>query len=157
MGRTTALRRELKRRFYPFAENRGFVVDTSGGPGFIVFRRFGPTSIDVFDIQWEKYGTPRFVVNFGQCEPDGVVHFGESIASSEVLPSMSNARGRLQPNPRYGGTTRRWFCQDRDLLSRVVLRRPDRPAADVVDELIALFPEMDRWFQRRERAPHLQL
>lgn len=67
MGKTTDLRRELKRTFYPYVTKSGFHIDKSTGPHSIVFRRFGPGHIDAFDIQWTKYG---------QVPSAGVTHFG---------------------------------------------------------------------------------
>jgi hypothetical protein len=45
MGRTTELRRELKRRFYPLAAALGFQIDNSFGPFGVDFRRFIPTQV----------------------------------------------------------------------------------------------------------------
>ena len=65
MGRTTDLRREMKRRFFPAMIDSGFSVDMRNAPSFVDFRRITPDAIQAFDIQWEKYGRPRFVINFG--------------------------------------------------------------------------------------------
>jgi hypothetical protein len=156
LGRTTNLRRELKRRFYPLAKRRGFVIDLSGGPDSTDFRRMAQDGVDVFDIQWEKYGRPRFVVNFGKCPPHGVLHLGQVVPPEKLLSYMGPAVGRLQPG-QSGSTTRSWFCQDPPLLQRALLRRPDRPATEVIDQLIELFTEMDVWFQTGEAGPHLRL
>lgn len=155
MGRTTDLRRELKRRFYPFAAGRGFVVDTSSGPSSVDFRRFTATHVDVFDLQWEKYGRPRFVLNFGKASASGVTHFGETVLPEKVLSYMGPQSGRLRPGG--GAGTSSWFCQDRPFFRRVVLRQADQPAANVVDLLLALFPEVDEWFKHGRLGPHMKL
>lgn len=88
MGKTTHLRRELKARFYPFFAARGFVLDTTHAPFSVDFRRITAGGVDVFDLQWDKSGQPRFVVNFGHCPADGVVHHGEQVAPDKVLAYM---------------------------------------------------------------------
>lgn len=153
MGNTTALRRELKKRFYPFVADQKFEIDRTSSPFSIDFRRSTAEGVDVFDIQWEKSGSPRFVVNFGHCPSSGVIHFGEPVAPDKVLSYMGSSSGRLQPGK--GSSTRSWFCQDRSFFHRVVLRRPPRPAAAVVDELLSLFPELQEWFTRRRLGPHM--
>lgn len=155
MGKTTDLRRELKRRFYPFAAEHGFQIDTSPGPSGVDFRRFRAEGIDVFNLQWEKYGRPRFIVNFGQCPPDGATHFGERIAPDKVQVYMGSASGRLYANK--SAETRSWFCQDHGFFRRVLLRQRDRPAAEVVDELLCRYQELEEWFQHRRIGLHLRM
>lgn len=153
MGRTTELRRELKKRFYPFAAEQGFQIDTTPGPFSVDFRRITNERIDVFNLQWDKYGKPRFVVNFGQCPPAGAVHHGEHVASERVLHYMGSTSGRLYAN--LCQEPRSWFCQERSFLRRVLLRQRDRPAAEVVDELLCRFPEPDNWFRNQCMGPHM--
>jgi hypothetical protein len=155
MGRTTELRRELKRRFYPVAERHGFILDMQSAPFGIDFRRISPASVDVFDLQWEKYGRPRFVVNFGKCPGGGATHLGERFPPDRVLSYMGPVHGRLQPGS--GTRTTSWFSQDRPLLQQLLLRRGNRSPAAVVDSLLTLFPELEEWFQRGAVGPHLRL
>jgi hypothetical protein len=154
MGRTTELRRELKHRFYPVAAALGFQIDNSFGPFGVDFRRFTPTHLDIFDLQWEKSGHPRFVLNFGRTPADGVIHHGEQVPPERVLSYMGSA-GRLQPGTR--ASTSSWFRQDPVFFQRVVLRQTDRPAAEVVDELLSLFPELIEWFDHGRLGPHMKL
>ncbi|GGY45684.1 hypothetical protein [Pseudoduganella albidiflava] len=153
MGKTTDLRRELKKRFYPFAISQGFQVDTTHSPFNVDFRRVMAEGIDVFGLQWEKYGKPRFVVNFGHCSASGVIHHGERVPPDKVLPYMGSSSGRLQP--RKGSGTHCWFSQDRSFFRRVVLQQKPRSAACVVDELLDLFPELQEWFRHRRMGPHM--
>ena len=155
MGRTTELRRELKRRFYPFVAGHGFQVDTKYGPIGTDFRRITSTCVDVFDIQWEKYGRPRFVLNFGKTPADGVMHFDEQVPPEKVLSYMGAQSGRLQP--RRGPSANSWFRQDPTFFRRVLLRQPDRHPTDVVDELLVLFPELEEWFKNGQVGPHMSL
>ncbi len=153
MGPTTELRREIKRRFYPLAEHHGFSIDKTATPFGLDFRRITPACVDVFNLQWEKYGRPRFVLNFGQCPGGGATHYGEHFPPEQVLSYMGAKHGRLQPG--RGSHTTSWFSQDRPFFQRVLLWRKKRPAAEVVDSLIALFPELEEWFRHGTEGPHL--
>lgn len=153
MGKTTELRREIKKRFYPLVAEHGFEIDVTRSPFGVDFRRSTAERIDVFDLQWEKYGRPRVVVNFGQCPPSGALHLGEQVPPKKVLSYMGSSSGRLQAQK--GSGTRAWFCQDRSFVRRVLLRHQPRPAAHVVDELLCLFPEMEEWFQHQRLGLHM--
>ncbi len=97
MGNTTELRREIKRTFLPFAEARGFNIDQRYSPQFFEFRRIIAGELHLFDIQWEKYGKRRFVVNFGKCPADGVAFNGEMLSPDQLSPAHCSVKGRLQP------------------------------------------------------------
>jgi hypothetical protein len=153
MGKTTDLRRELKNRFYPFAAEHGFQIDMAHSPFSVEFRRVTAERTDVFDLQWEKYGRPRFVVNFGHCSKSDAVHLDEEVTPDMTLSCDASTSGRLKP--RKGSGTNAWFRQDRSFFRRVVLRHQPRPAAHVVDELLSLFPELEGWFQHKRVGPHM--
>jgi len=153
MGNTTDLRRELKKRFYPFVAERGFQIDTANAPFGIDFRRITPDGINVFDLQWEKSGRSRFVVNFGHCPTGDIIHLGEQVLPGKVLSYMGTSSGRLQPVK--GSGTGSWFRQDASFFRRVMLRQQPREAAEVVDELLGLFQELDEWFRNRHVGPHI--
>jgi hypothetical protein len=133
MGRTTELRRELRKRFIPLATSKGFALSEANAPFSWEFRRVVGGDEQSFDIQWEKYGRPRFVVNFssrGRC-------------------------GRLQPGSGTG--TSSWFRQDPTILDRLLLRAALRAPAEVVDELIALFSELEQFFSEGLVGKHVRL
>ena len=132
MGKTSELRAEIKRTFVPFAVQRGFVLDQNNAPTFLEFRREAQGTSQYFDIQWEKYGLPRFVVNFGTKE-----------------------RGRLQP--RTGALTSSWFRQDRPFLQRIFSANKLYPASQIVSELVKLFPELEEYWVSGKVGPHLRI
>ena len=155
MGVTTELRRAVKARFFPYLLARGFVADLRNQPSATVFRRPVGSRVQVIGIQWEKYGKPRFAVHFGTC-PAGGLHLQEGVCSSEdVLPTWCPDTGSLQPHS--GVSSRAWFRQDSTLMRRLLghpaLRAPD----DVVDQLITLFPEVERYWTNGEVGPHVRL
>ena len=114
MGRTTELRREIKRRFFPAMTAKGFSTDMRYAPFFVGCRRMTPQGIHVCDIQWDKYGRPRFVINFGKCSLAGVICHGQPVRPEDVTASETPLRGRLAPGRH--STVGGWFRQDRPLI-----------------------------------------
>ena len=155
MGTTTEIRREIKQRFIPFALERGFVLDQKHAPTFLEFRRQTGEVAHLFDVQWEKYGRPRFVVNFGTCPIEGLRVQEKTIPVAEVMASWVPDRGRLQP--RKGTSSSAWFRQDRPLLVRLVSSMKVVPAFQVVDRLLALFPELEDYWANGRVGPHMTI
>ncbi|TAL37220.1 MAG: hypothetical protein EPN97_05670 [Alphaproteobacteria bacterium] len=152
MSDTTALRDEIKKTFFPFAAEKGF-SRSKGSSLFYTFRKITPEGGYVFDIQFEKYHRPRFVVNLGSCGPAGVDFAGRKVAISDMQPSDTANFARLKP--RTGGSTRSWFCQDRGLLkSLLTFRRLDDPAVTVAS-FIGLFGEAEDYLYNNVKGPHI--
>jgi hypothetical protein len=157
MGRTTALRREIKRTFIPYLVAKGFSCDMRGAPAFFTFRKIDSHAVYVCDIQWEKYGRPRFVVNFGMCSPEGVIFYGHHIPPADVEPSHTPESGRLHPKTRPSYGTGDWFRQDLPLSKRIVSFSRLSDPAEVVAKLIALFGEVEAYWEAGRVGPHLRL
>lgn len=155
MGITTGLRRELKARFFLYASARGFAVDQRLQPGSTVFRRRVGDRIEIFALQWHKYGKPRFAVHFGTCEADGLHANGTRFSAEDTLPTWCVDVGTLQS--RKGFARDSWFRQDSTLLQRLRGHPPSRAASEVVDELMELFPEIERYWQSGEVGCHLRM
>ena len=155
MGRTTPLRQAIKARFVPHLRDKGFSPDMRHAPQFLTFRRIDPVSVCVCDIQWEKYGRPRFVLNFGQCSASGVTVRGERVAPTDVFPSLTPKTGRLAPG--RARTTAGWFRQDRPLVERLVSWSRLYPADEVVSRLIALFAEVEEFWKSGATGSHIRL
>ena len=155
MGPTTELRRHLKSTFYPFAEARGFRLDNRHAPTITRFRRPTSDAVHLFELQWEKYGRPRFVVNFGACPPSGLQLEGRQLAPEELFVGWLPGNGRLQPLKGTGSGS--WFRQDKPWLGRLLSGARLRPAAEVVEELLELFPEVERYWNEGRRSEHLYL
>ena len=154
MGRTTELRRALKERFVPYAVDRGFVVDERRQPGSTVFRRSENHRVDMFEVQWEKYGKPRFAVHFGTCPADGL-RVNEAVhAAPDALPTWCPDAGSLQP--RRGAGSRSWFRQDSTIVERLLGRPALRAPGDVVNQLLALFAELERYWRSGDAGPHMR-
>jgi hypothetical protein len=54
-------------------------------------------------------------------------------------------------------SSRAWFRQDSTWLQRLIGQPALRPAADVLDELIALFAELERYWTNGAVGPHMRL
>ena len=96
MGFTTGLRREVKTRSIPFVTDSGFGVQLHSMPQSMVFRRTVGEVTHIFELQWEKYGRPRFAVNFGTCPNRGVSVAGQSLEDPELEAYRRN--GRIGPH-----------------------------------------------------------
>ncbi len=155
MGQTTELRRAIKRSFAPEMTRKGFVVDSRDMPQCSTFRCCTADDVRVCDIQWDKRGRPRFVVNFGSCGPKGVICHGQAVEAADVFPSQTPLAGRLGPRSASRGES--WFGQDRSWLASLFLQLRFLSAEEVVAELLRLFPEVERYWSTGEVGPHLRM
>ncbi|MEQ1517262.1 MAG: hypothetical protein ABL931_12325 [Usitatibacteraceae bacterium] len=153
MGTTTALRREIKSRFVPHVEQDGFRLDEREAPTFWIFRRATDNAAQVFSIQWEKYGRPRFRLDFGSCPIEGLTFRGEHFDWSNMHPHWLQDVSTLKPSS--GFFTGTWFRQDRGLLSRLFAGSL-RPPSEVVDDLLALYSEVETYWRSRSVGKHIR-
>lgn len=155
MGNTTEMRKEIKQIFIPFALGKGFVLDQRNAPTFLEFRRKTASGIQLFDIQWDKYGRPRFTVNFGTCPLEGLMMNGKKILPEEVVAGWLSEHGRLQPGK--GTSTASWFRQDKPFIQRLLSRSKTYPASHVVSQLVGFFPELEAYWATGAVGVHLRL
>jgi hypothetical protein len=155
MGRTTQLRRAIKKTFVPYLRDRGFSVDMRRAPVSLTFRKIDADTVYVCDIQWEDYGIPRFIVNFGKCSSLGVIVLGEKVMPGNIYPECTPESGRLQPG--RSRTTAGWFRQDRPFVERLISRSKLRSPEQVLAQLMALFAEVENFWQSGTLGPHLHL
>jgi hypothetical protein len=138
MGRTTDLRQAVKRDFVPFLRDKGFTLDMSDAPRLYRFRKIDSDVVLECNVQWEKYGSPRFILNFSKRGSKGLI-----------------ASGRLGPSQRR--TLAGWFRQDRPWPSRLISFSKLYPAEQVVARLIALFGEVEAYWKSGTVGPHMRL
>jgi hypothetical protein len=138
MGRTTALREAIKRDFVQFLRDKGFVLDMQDAPRLYTFRKTHSDVVLECSVQWEKYGSPRFVLNFSKRGPEGLI-----------------TSGRLAPSK--GRWTEGWFRQDRSWFEKLFSFSKFRPAEQVVAQLVALFGEVEDCWASQKIGPHIQL
>ena len=119
MGKTTPLRQALKRTFFPYLVGKGFSTDMRHAPDFFAFRRVDGLRLLLCEIQWDKYGGPRFAINFGVCSAHGVEFYGEHVPAADVIASQASQWGRLLPGNH--ATTRGGFAKIGRLCSGFLL------------------------------------
>ncbi len=143
MSRSQPLRDALKRQFYPFAQEQGFVRGKATSL-FVPFERVVDGKVQFFEIQWDKSHRPRFVINFG-----------ERLMSQPVALEPYPITGRLQ---RWRGSTiRTWFQLSKPWYG--ILRtfswnyQPD----EVASQLLDCFPELEAWWSSKQEGPHIRI
>ena len=109
------------------------------------FRRVADGSVHLFDIQFEKYGLPRFVVNFGECSTAGVKVLDKYVPAESIFAADTPVFGRLQPG--RGASTRSWFRQDPSFVQRLIGKGDGNAPTEVVEKLMSLFPQIERFWQ----------
>lgn len=154
MSRAADLRSELRRVFVPRAQSLGFALDRRHAAGGLAFRREREGAAHLFEIRFDKYQRPRFVVDFGLCWKAGVIAYGRHIPFEEVRAADCAAGGRLQPG--RGTGTRSWFRADSTLLQRVLPERLRPTPASAVQQLIALFEELEAYWETGAVGRHLR-
>lgn len=87
------LREAVRREFYPFAAERGFVRIKSSNSVYTTFRKTEEGATYEFEIQWDKFRRSYFVLNFSA--PEG------------LLLRSRTKDGRLQR--KRGGPLSCWF------------------------------------------------
>lgn len=156
MGTTTELRRELKRTFLPFMATKGFVLDQRHAPHFMDFRRAAGDRVQFLEIQWEKYGKPRFKVSVGEVSSKGTVCHGDHIDAKDVGPGQAPQYSCLYPQG-DGSSTRHWFRQDRALLAALIHRSRLYPPEAPIGQLIDLFHEAEAYWVSGKVGEHMRL
>ncbi|HTM33202.1 MAG TPA: DUF4304 domain-containing protein [Vicinamibacterales bacterium] len=144
MGLTTPLRRELKQRFFPLLGEKGFIQDDRDAPHTIHFRRPAGDVVHLLEVQWDKYGGPTFVINFGTCPAGGLNTPNGQFPVEQVYTGWLRESGRLQP--KRGRGTSSWFSQKKPWLRRIFAKQEFRPPDEVVGELLALFPQVETYW-----------
>src|SRR5262249_15893351 len=121
---------------------------------FAPFRRRRGDKVHVFDVQWDKYGAPRFVINFGEAPSSGVEIRGKHIPADD-LETYHCLVGRLQR--RRGGSLGTGFELRGALSDAVSSLRWNYQPEEVVAQVIACFTELEAWWQTRREGPHVYI
>lgn len=156
MGKTTDLRNELRRVFFPFMKEKGFAAVKGGSPLFMEFRKTDAHRTYLLDIQWDKYQRPRFVINFAHCDNSGVTFAGKHIPAESVLIGQTPVMGRLYQGKRRSLTREgNWFRQDVPILKRLLVLSASYPATQVVEHLMKVIPEVEHYWGSGEVGKHM--
>jgi hypothetical protein len=138
------LARGFMRNPLPEKEREGAEIQAAFPFGCM--KRARDSELEIFEIQFDKHGSPRFVINVGKVPPEGVSlpwgHFGQNEIGVSGLPNAS----RLYSVAKWS----QWFSLGwfaRDYKTR---------AANVVSRVITLYPEVESWFASGSIGPHMR-
>lgn len=146
------LREELSKRFIPYLRSKGFerAEESAKADGRSTFpfgtlmRKHG-TTLDIIEIQFDKYSRPKFMINFRK-DPPEILKEGRS--KSRSLKWSEAEAFRLHPRPNSAA----WFTM------RTVfgLRSSESCSKEIVDHLMNLLPEIESWFNDGNMGKHLR-
>lgn len=101
--------------------------------------------LELVEIQFDKHGAPRFILNFGIVPEGGVTlpwgHFGPAEVGASSLPRACRLYSRR--------LLLKWFGLG--LFPRDIRRRATKSALRAT----SLIPEVLRWFETSEMGPHI--
>ena len=127
-------------------EKRSREVNFSFPFGYM--RRAKGADLELLEIQLDKHGAARFVLNFGIVSPEGAdvpwKHFEQNEARVSALPEwyrLHSCRGCMK------WFSPSWITLSSDEISRIT---------KAVDHAVALFPEIECWFATRTVGPHMR-
>lgn len=141
------LRDQLTKHFIPELRQRGFSGPTSiGGNGLMhIFSRPSGDGTQVLSLQFDKWQTPRFVLNL-HIEPPGGM---ESLIGS----GLTFIQGRVSPS--RGVSTGAWFRADRPWWQRLVGISSTREQ-QAVSAAIATLDEIEQWWQSQAQSRNIR-
>ena len=137
------LRDQLTKHFIPALRQRGFTgPDTISGNSLLhTFCRRSGDSAHVLSVQFDKWQTPRFVLNL-HIEPPGGMD--ALIGSGHTF-----IQGRV--SPRRGVSTGAWFRADRPWWQRLIGISSTREH-EAVSAAISTLDEVDQWWQSQSES-----
>lgn len=152
VSRATRLRDVVKTTLYPFAESRGFIRGRSRNSRLVTFRRSGPGTMQLFDVQWEKYGGASFVLRFGECPSSGIdmIDIGH-VSAEEARAGWCFQGGSLQREQGPFG----WFKLRKPLVKAIATLQWCYSPEEVVGQVIEYFDEVEQWWRDKKEGPHL--
>jgi len=155
--RTQQLRDAVKRLLIPYILSRGFQEDKREifkpdpyGHLRRRFMRWNGKTLELLNIQFDKHGWPKFVLNFGIVPPEGVNTPFEYVKQTDADLVHLPVSARLYSSNRY---LMRWFGFP---LIRVPLIR-DPTAEDIVRRAIRLFPQVEAWLREGKVGPNVRV
>jgi len=147
----TALRNAVRSRLVPALIAEDF-LPLADADHTLRFHRPQRDVVQLLEVQWDRHGRPRYVVNYATCPADGLEVGDRRFPVEAVFAGWLPDSGRLQPRP--GPTTAAWFRSDLAWPLRLLGRRPPAPDA-VVDATLALLPELWRYWREGRSGRHM--
>ena len=140
------LRKELTNLLLPELRARGFDGPKSISGNALLHDFWRPCGdvVHNLNIQLEKYGRPRFMVNLAVGPTDG---FDALISRGGMVKN-----GRVRASA--GLSSRAWFRADQTLWQRLLGRTACKPH-EAVAACLAVLPEMDAWWESQQPSEHI--
>lgn len=146
---TSMLQKALKEDFHGHMVRLGFQSERRYD-NFFPYRRVRDESDDLIEVQFDKYGRPRFVLNFGSVPADGIIDaYGRFVPTKDVRIAQLVQHGRLHAFP-YSTI---WF-RPNTLLG---FRSDEVAVNKVISHFIFLTEQVERWFRTGVSGPNLQI
>ena len=155
MAKTKSIRDALRSAFYPHAIKLGFEIDKRWQPQFVVFRRLAGNKVDIFDIQWDKYHRPKFVINFSEAPFDGVEFAGKFIGTKDLMVTHCGTFHRLVRD--QNKVFYRWFQLRRPLTEQVLKLKRNYEPYEIATQVIDRFSEVEEWWEKKTIGKHVQI
>lgn len=152
MKKASLLREAVKTRFYPLALERGFVRGLATSL-MTPFHRISGDRVHWFEIQWDKYHRPFFVLNFSEFS---VAEAGGVTTAPALFPPATVSRdgiGRLQR--KKGGSLSGWFRLKKPLSWQLLTLQRYYSPDEVADQLIEAFEELEAWWENGTEGLHI--
>lgn len=147
----------VKARLIPHIQNRGFQVDNREvwkndpyGHQVRRFLRWNCDKIELLEIQFDKHGRGKFVLNLGVVLPEGVeTYFGHIKQLDAGIVHLPKSARLYAGNPYL----MRWFGFPR--LRIPLLRNPS--TEHIVEHAIRLFPQAEAWVREGIIGPNIRV
>ncbi len=151
------MRDAVRQTLLPYLASIGFnphgSLDTDGKSPeikrafpFGAFKRIVGESFQIVEVQFDKYGSNKFVINFAVVPPEGVTlpwgHFPQEQLAAGSIPGSY----RLHSNVRF----MRWFSIG------WLASDKQKSAEKEVMRVIRLFDEIEAWFACGVVGPHMR-
>ena len=118
---------------------RGFQPEAARDGAFS-FRRYGIERDDVIEVQFDKFGAPKFVLNFGSIPSTGLIDsYGRFVKTHDARISHLVNHGRLHRYPH----SIIWF-KAQDFFG---IRSAQQAVAVEIERLVCLFEQVELWFE----------
>ena len=153
MAKTKPIRDALRKVFYPHVSSLGFEVDKRWQPQAVVFRRFSINAVHVFEIQWDKYHRPKFVINFAEAPPDGIEFCESWIEAKDIAPVHCGTYLRLMQS--RGRFTYKWFQLRRPLIEQLLVLKRDYDPEEIAAQVVQRFDEVEDWWSNKTIGKHV--
>jgi hypothetical protein len=148
----------LQERLIPFLQDKGFgrlsFRETDRSPEidfcfpFGYMRRVRNSNFELIEVQLDKRGSAKFVINCGVVPPSGARLPWKHYEQDEALISALSEWYRLHSSRvRARWFSPPWFALSHDLTSRT---------GRAVNRAVALYPEIETWFASGVVGPHMR-